>query len=801
MDRVAPLPAAFLTALADRYAVGAELGRGGMATVYVAEDLRHQRRVAIKVLDPELAAVLGGERFLAEIRVMAGLQHPNLLPLFDSGEAGGLLYYVMPLVDGPTLRTELQRQRQLPVDDAIRIARAIAGALDYAHRQGVVHRDLKPENILLQDGQPLVADFGISLAVATAAGSRLTGTGVSLGTPQYMSPEQAVGDHAVDGRSDIYSLACVLYELLVGDPPFTASTMQAIVAKVVSEPPTSVRTVRPSVPVHVDRALARALAKLPADRFATAREFADALDAPTAPNATEPTPREPPRRRERVWVAVGAAVLALAVLGGYGAWRATGASNDSTKQSSAAALAPVDARPSVAVIPFATTSGDPKDQLFSDGLADELIASLGKLAGLKVAARTSSFALKGKGLGVKAIAESLGVATVVEMSVRHAANRLKVTAQLVSASDEGTIWSQTYDHESGMKNVLTVQENIARAIVQALRVQLGGKAGPLIRPGTTDLAAYELYLKGRSRMFTTTSVGLDSAIAAFNGAIARDPNYAQAFAGLADTYLLRSIFTGAPPREDLPLAKVAASKALALDSTIADAHIALASVLFGFDWDWDGAEREFRTAFALDPSYATGPFRYGIFLLDQRRIGEAEQAFERARVLDPLFQAIPVNLGRLNFVAGRTDRAVEILRQATASPPPRPIAFELLGHAYLKQGNGEAALAAFRRAAVLLGAQDSAHLAYGLAMTGHRAEAETVLGQLLSSSSRRYLPPVGIALAYLGLEKPDSAFQWLERGYRDRAAFMDGLQTILAFEPLHKDPRWGALLRRMGLTP
>jgi serine/threonine-protein kinase len=270
-------PTAFFAALTDRYTVGAEVGHGGMATVYAAEDVRHQRRVALKVLDPHLGALLGAERFLAEIRVTAGLQHPNLLPLFDSGEAGGLLYYVMPLVDGATLRARLQREGQLPVNEAVGIARTIAGALDYAHRQGVVHLDLKPENILLQDGQPLVADFGISLAVSNAADERLTTTNRTLGTPQYMSPEQATIDSVVDGRSDIYSLACVLYELLVGEPPFTGDTKQAVIARVLAERPSSVRALRPTVPAHVDAAIACALSKLPADRFATAREFADAL--------------------------------------------------------------------------------------------------------------------------------------------------------------------------------------------------------------------------------------------------------------------------------------------------------------------------------------------------------------------------------------------------------------------------------------------------------------------------------------------------------------------------------------------
>ena len=294
-------------ALVDRYALGGELGRGGMSTVYAADDLRHRRRVAVKMLDPTLGAMLGAERFLAEIQITAGLQHPNLVPLFDSGDAGGLLYYVMPLVEGASLRARLKREPQLPVDEAVRMIATIAGALDYAHRQGIVHRDLKPENILLQDGQPLVADFGIALAVARAGGPDLTATGTTLGTPRYMSPEQALGEANVDARSDIYSLASVLYESLVGDPPFTGSSAQAVIAKVISEVPSSARTLRSAIPLHVDAALSRALAKRPADRFASAREFADALLA-------TPVARAPVARwRRPVGASVGtAAVVALA---------------------------------------------------------------------------------------------------------------------------------------------------------------------------------------------------------------------------------------------------------------------------------------------------------------------------------------------------------------------------------------------------------------------------------------------------------------------------------------------------------
>jgi eukaryotic-like serine/threonine-protein kinase len=311
------------TGLEGRYAIVREIGRGGMATVYLARDVRHKRNVALKVLSPELGAVLGAERFLAEIQVTANLQHPNLLPLFDSGEVDGLLFYVMPYVEGETLRARLEREKQLPVQEAVRIATCVAGALAYAHRNNVIHRDLKPENILMQEGQPLIADFGIALAVSNAGGARITQTGLSLGTPQYMSPEQATGDRVVDGRADIYSLGAITYEMLVGDPPHTASTSQAVIAKLLTEKPASVRRARPNVPEHVDAAIACALEKLAADRFATAREFADALEGKGA-SATgavrdSVAPRVTTRRVPRVREIAAWSLVAL--LGALLAWQ------------------------------------------------------------------------------------------------------------------------------------------------------------------------------------------------------------------------------------------------------------------------------------------------------------------------------------------------------------------------------------------------------------------------------------------------------------------------------------------------
>jgi len=306
------------TALADRYRIERELGAGGMATVYLAHDIKHERDVAIKVLHPDLGAALGGERFLSEIRTTARLQHPHILALLDSGEADGLLYYVMPLVTGETLRARLERERQLPIADAVRIAREVASALDYAHRQNVIHRDIKPENILLHDGQAIVADFGIALAVQSAGGARMTQTGLSLGTPQYMSPEQAMGERTIDARSDVYALGAVLYEMLAGDAPFTGSSVQAIVAKVLSERPTALHRLRDTVPAHVEHAVFTALAKLPADRYASAAEFATALSAASGATFAAATsasvPARPFARDRRTWVSFAAVATSLIVV-------------------------------------------------------------------------------------------------------------------------------------------------------------------------------------------------------------------------------------------------------------------------------------------------------------------------------------------------------------------------------------------------------------------------------------------------------------------------------------------------------
>ena len=411
--------------LAQSYSIDRELGRGGMAAVFLAQDCKHHRSVAIKVLNPDLAANLGPERFLQEIKLAARLNHPHILPLFDSGSVDGFLYYVMPYVEGESLRERLDREQQLSIEEAVHHGRAIASALDYANRQGIVHRDVKPENVMLYEGEAMVMDFGIAKAVSAAGSATLTQTGMMIGTPAYVSPEQAAGELNLDGRSDQYSLACMVYEMLTGERPFNGATPQAVLAKRFTETARLLRTIRSTVPESVERAVAKAMATDPSGRFSSTGQFGQALvsDSLHTPSQTVAMP-----------------------------------------------LPVVSAAKSVAVLPFADMSADADNGYFTDGMAEEIINALSKVQALRVASRTSSFAFKGKNEDIGEIGKKLKVSTVLEGSVRKMGNRLRITAELVNVADGYHLWSERYDRE--IEDVFAIQDDISQAIVKALRVIL-----------------------------------------------------------------------------------------------------------------------------------------------------------------------------------------------------------------------------------------------------------------------------------------------------------------------------------------
>ena len=776
--------------LADRYRIERELGRGGMATVFLARDLKHDRPVALKVLHPHLAQMLGPDRFLREIRLCARLQHPHILAVHDSGDADGQLWFTMPYVEGETLRSRLQRETQLPVNDALRITCEVADALHYAHQHGVIHRDIKPENILLSGGHAQLADFGIARALLPDSDERLTESGISLGTPRYMSPEQAMAQRDVDARTDIYSLGCVLYELLAGEPPFTGPTPQAVLAKRLSEPIPHLRTGR-DVPQALERAVTRALARSPADRFSTAAEFAGALRSDRLEDGVgvtdtliTPRPRPPIAKP----VAISLALLLLA-LGGYAAFRRLGAPR-------AAPLA------SAAVLPFADLSPEKDQQYFSDGLTEELITTLSQVPGLRVAARTSSFQFKGQNPDVHEVGRKLDVGAVLEGSVRKSGSRLRVSAQLINVKDGYQLWSESYDRD--LADVFAVQEDVARSIVAALRVRLAPApaAALAVRP-TGDLEAYDLYLKGRFAWNQRTGPSLQEAVRYLEQAVARDSTFARAWAALADAYLLVVPYAGGSPADTWRRAQAAAGKALALDSTSAEAYTSLAYGNTIYAWNWPAAEQNFRRAIAANANYANGHHWYGDFLAGRGRLAESMAEMSRAHQLDPLAQQIGTEWGWVSYLMHRNDEAEARIRQVLDLNPNYAQAHWRLGVVQIQQRRYPEAIASIQRAIDLGVFQPyaAAGLGYAYAVSGDRQAALKIVDDLKRRSDRELIPPFSIAAVYAGLGDPTQGIEWLNRGIDRKDIYIPENFFEPLLDPLRRDPRFAQVLTRMGLEP
>jgi serine/threonine-protein kinase len=715
-----------------------------MATVYLAQDLKHHRPVAIKVLLPELAAHIGTERFLREIETAARLNHPHILALHDSGTADAYLYYVMPYVEGDSLRGRLVREKQLPLSDALEITRQVADALSYAHSHDVVHRDIKPENILFQAGHAVVSDFGIARAITTAGGDQLTGTRVQIGTPGYMSPEQSETHAPVDGRSDTYSLACVLYEMLAGEPPFLGKSAQTILARQLLEPVPPLRAVRATVPVGVERAILRALEKAPADRFATSLQFAAALVA-----------------------------------------------HDETEVDG------VDAD-SIAVLPFANMSTDPDTEYFSDGITEEIINALAQLPGLHVASRTSSFCFRGKAIDLAEVGTRLKVANVLEGSVRKAGSRLRVTAQLIKVADGFHLWSERYDRE--MTDVFAIQDEIGRAIAD--RLQVGRGAGSaLVTPATANLDAYHLYLKGRY-FWAQRGLGLKQAVECFSRALALDPNYALAHAGLADAYTLLTEYGMVPPTKTLPQVRVAIERALELAPDLAEAHCALGELKFVFDWEWPEAQRELRKAIELNPRFVAAHYRLALYLcLVEGRFDEALMHARRAVELDPLAQLPVTQLAGVLIGAGRYEEALTPLKRATELGPPMLLTYLHLGVVYNQLGRTEEAMAALEVAAAASGRHPStlAALATSFRALGKSAEVVAIYEELKARARREYVQNATLASTAAVAGHMDEAFQLLERACEDRDSILIYCKRYPAFRLLQSDPRMAQVYRRIGL--
>ena len=757
-------------ALAGRYQIERELGRGGMAVVYLAQDLKHRRRVAIKVLRPELAAALGPERFLREIEIAAGLRHPQILPVYDSGDANGFLYYVMPFVEGDSLREKLKREKQLSLDDALQITRDVADALRYAHSHDVVHRDIKPENILLESGHAVVADFGIARAITAAGAERLTETGVIVGTPAYMSPEQATGEEKVDGRSDVYSLACVLYEMLTGDPPFTGSSAQGILARKAVHNAPPVRALRRTVPEGVDRALQRALATSPADRFQTAQAFVAALNAPN----------RRAHRKVAWYAAMPIAVVFAAALWKYG--------------TDAGATTRLDR---LAVLPFANLTGSPDQQHFVDAMHDAVIAELSQVGALTVISRQSVLQFRETQKSVPDIARELGVDAVVEGSVFRAGDTVRITAQLLQARPaERHLWTQTFERD--LSNVLALHGEVARAIAGRIEVALTpAEVGRFDRARPVDPAAYEAWLRGWVA-WQGTGPSTERCIAHAHEALAIDSGYAAAYALAADCYNMLTYVTQTSAQDAFPKAKAAALQAIKIDPSLGTAHAALAFTLAVYEWDWSGADRAFREALRLGPGTADTHLWYGFFLAWLGRYDEAIDHARRAEELDPRHPAAHQNVAMVLYLARRYDGAITAAKRTIDIAPDVGWGYDRLGHALEAKGMYSDAVTAWEQAARLMGdATRRALLARVYALAGRRDEAVSILSELLRLEKTSYVSPAAIATVYVGLGQQKEAVAWLERAYDQRDGEMVLLKAYPVFDPLRSNPGFQRLLRRM----
>jgi serine/threonine-protein kinase len=681
---VAEIPAQLAEALRDRYTLERELGRGGMATVYLAQDLKHDRPVALKVLHPELAATLGPERFQREIRTAARLQHPHILGVLDSGEAASQLWFTMPLVEGESLRARLARERQLPLEDALRIAREAAAALDHAHRHGVIHRDMKPENILLTaEGDTLVADFGIARALG-AGDERLTETGLALGTPAYMSPEQAAGDRALDARTDVYSLGVVLYEMLAGEPPYTGATAQAILARRFSEAPRPLRTLRETIPEPVEQAVQKALAKAPADRFTTAAQFGQALaltvTTPTAtPTVVPPVAPQLPvsspipsgagggRRR----IPIGLATLGIGFVLGLGvlfAWRRTHRAGE------------LAAPKHLAVLPFENL-GDSGDAYFADGVTDELRGKLAAVPGLEVVAGRSSNEYRRTAKSLPDIARDLGVEYLlvgkIRWDKRQGASRVRVSPELIRVVQGAapiTKWEEPFD--AALTDVFQVQADIASRVAQALNVALGaGVPQALAARPTTSPEAYDLYLRA-NEYFTHTNRADDAiAVQLYEQAIGLDSGFALAWANLARAHAQAYWLGWDPSPKRLALAQHAAERALALQPDLPEAHLAMGFYHYWGHRDYDRALAEFAITGRAQPNNADLLEAIGLVQRRQGKWQDAVVSFKRAAELDPLSYPILHTLGQTYRLTRDYPQAERVLDRAIARAPDLPTAY------------------------------------------------------------------------------------------------------------------------------
>ena len=762
-------------ALADRYRIERELGAGGMATVYLAEDLKHHRDVAIKVLRPELAATLGPDRFVREIEIAARLTHPHILMLIDSGEADGFLYYVMPYIPGESLRERLDRDGKLSVDDGIRLTDQVASALSYAHERGVVHRDIKPENILLTGDQAIVADFGIARAVEMAGAERLTGTGLAVGTPAYMSPEQAFGQGDVDGRSDVYALGCVVYETMCGRAPFEAGTPQALLARHAADAVPRLRKSDPTIPVFVERAVERALAKRPEDRFQTAGAFAEALTTGTV------VARVGGWRSPQSIVAGAVTVLLLATAGW---WIATGSGDSPIER--LAVLAPVN------------LTDDPEQADLIPGLHEMLIFELSQAGGMTVIQRASVLQYQGSDKPAGDIARELNVDALVLTSFFREGDSVGIQARLIDGDTEDGLWSKSYDGD--VSSVFSLYRDLASEIAGEIHAALSQEETARPSPAiTTDPQAYQAYMRGLVHMDQFTPQDLEIAMDYFNTALEIDSTFAPAYAQIAGVWGRRVVLGLMPPLEGGPLSQEAALRAAQLDPDAPDVPLALASVHTWYEWDWDAAETEFRRAVERTPNDEFTRVFFSHFLTMLKRFDEAEVQIQRALELDPFNPFVQVMYAiQLNF-AGRSDESIAQFQEVISVAPNNPLGRFAFSGLLFKTNRLEESLNETRTFFTQVGDIEIVEvLNQGEADGGFQLAMLRAAEVLERRARTRYVKPLRISSMFSRAGEVERAMDWIERGFELRDHDMAYL-AVGRTDAMLANQRFQEMLRRMKL--
>jgi len=781
------------TTFASRYEIIEELGEGGMGKVFRVEDKKINEEVALKVLSPEIAADKKTiERFRNELKFARKIAHKNVCRMYDLNEEETIHYISMEYVPGKDLRSMIRMTKQLSVGTAIRIVKQICEGLTEAHRLGVVHRDLKPSNIMIdKDGNARIMDFGIARSLKAKG---VTAAGVMIGTAEYMSPEQVEGREA-EQRSDIYSLGVIFYEMVTGRIPFEGETLLSMALKHKTEQPRNPKELNTQLPENLANVILKCMEKDKERRYQTAEELLSELSKIEKGITT--AERVLPRRKlesEKVgrikWksillYSVASIILILLIIAGISflteRWR------------------PIE---SIAVLPFENVDADSETEYLSDGITESIIKRLTQLPSLKkVIAKSSVFRYKDREIDPQVVGQELSVDAVLVSRMSRRGDELSISVELVKVEDNTRIWGDQY-YTSKISEIFAIQEEISNSISDNLRLRpTGEELERLTKRHTESTEAFVAYSKGSYFWNRRTEDDLKRAIGYFEEALQLDPNYALAYVGLANSYLLLPEYGVFPPTEAYPKVKEAALKALEIDDKLAEAYVTLAQIKRRYDYDWSGAERTYKRALELDPNYATAHHWYGYDLMCVERYDEAIDEIKRAHELDPLSLVINRNLGQVLYRAGRYDEALEALNKTLEMDPTFSSTHFYLGSIYLQISRYEDALAEFQKEkeyAKGWATRAEAWIGVAYMKLGQREKTQEILDKLIKTLEQTYVRPTSIAMLYFVLGEDDQGFQWLERGYEEYDSFLRLIRTDLIFDRVRSDPRFKEIERKMG---